>query len=107
MTTKAVASIQIKSGPSREALFDALKYAFDKENPHAEEFSGFYGLEGDPIRAAQMRVKMQIQSIQHEDGSGFSFILKGYTVGINRRPGMIEFYYNARTRTGYMPLPSR
>lgn len=104
MTTKAVESVQIKTGPSREALFDALKYACDKENPHTVEFEGFYGRDGDPVRAAQMRFRMCVQGIRHEDGSGLSFIVKGHIIGKSRFPGMKEFYYNARTRTGYMRL---
>lgn len=58
----------LDGGPSNHALVDSLKYAFDKNYPHYAEFTikGFG------------KIRVQILSLTHEDGSGRSFLFRGY-----------------------------
>lgn len=91
---------QIGDGPSREALFDALKYACDKETPHRVVFSLSDGT----------TCTAQITGLRHEDGSGESFIVTGTVLSLTRGRNRISVggrshllgYYNTRKRRGFL-----
>lgn len=93
--------ISIESGPSREELFDALKYAYDKKRDFKVSFTGVHVRQSGSVRSNISRgtFTATINGIQHEDGSGQSFIIYAQT-SVKELGGLTEFYYNARTRTG-------
>ena len=86
---------EIISGPSRDKLFDALKYAYDKDAKFRIEF-GFRSPAPHSVPTIT-----RLTSIEHEDGSGCSFNLEGYCTlnGVSRR---FHAYYNTRRRGGYL-----
>ena len=101
----------IFGGPNRDTLFDACKYAYDKDAvipiffAVAESYTA--PLNG-PIcvyTALEMDVT-SICGISHEDGSGVKLIVDGYCIAkfsnsLNGRTTCsFRAYYNARTRDG-------
>ena len=67
----------IEDGPCRERLFDALKYAYDKGVNMTVKFS--IAPDKDSHPSDHFKVKnVRIAGIDHEDGTGHSFIVKGY-----------------------------
>ena len=90
MTTTTV--VYISKGPASSDFIDALKYAYDKNNPHTVKFTS------DKNHVFEVR----ITSITHEDGSGKKFNFRGYIVfpeKVSERM-VIQGYYNASTQTG-------
>lgn len=104
---------RIFNGPSRDTLFDACKYAYDK-NAVIPIFFGvadYYTAPlSDPTCAyTTLEVSaIKICEISHEDGSGVSFNIRGYCMvkfsnGRNEmKTCSFEAYYNARTREGHI-----
>lgn len=104
---------RIFNGPSRDTLFDACKYAYDKNAVIPIFFGvaeGYTASLSDPT-CAYTTLDMsaaKICKISHEDGSGVSFIIRGYCTvkfsnGRNEmKPCSFKAYYNARTREGYI-----
>ena len=115
-TKKTVAKekqYEIVSGPCKDALFDACKYAYDKHSRVSIWFSIPVGYTMPPENADAAYVLMKIKNIrlcmiEHEDGSGESFNLHGYCVADLSpvgakdayKPYRFKTYYNARTRKG-------
>ena len=111
-------SFNIKKGPSKDTLFDALKYAYNKDGARVpvsfEIVSGYTMPPCAPGRAyLRMAVKnFCITGIIHEDGSGESFILTGYCdadtrvihsqVKYERR--RFSAHYNTKRRTGIITI---
>lgn len=106
-------TFEIIGGPSIERLFDSLRYAYDpdgqiyvdfvvvKERLPIEDPDGGPPLNGiRPLKMSHVR----IVALEHEDGSGCSFNLKGYARGVNGMfTSMISpftAYYNSKTRKG-------
>lgn len=115
MNTKNETRYDIVNGPNRDALFDNCKYAMDKGINIPVEFDVAFGYtkpKDDPgcvyIKMAVSNVR--IVAIEHEDGSGNSFNLRGLCsanlkpIGPNgpvaKRAYKFEAYYNAKTRKG-------
>ena len=111
---------QIESGPNRENLFDAFKYAYD-ENAHIPlnfQIALSYTQPRNRQNCAYVPAKVKdfrITSIQHEDGSGESFNLTGHCKANLRitlpEDGEIHYlsyrfraYYNTRKREGSIVL---
>jgi hypothetical protein len=51
-----------------------------------------------------VKIRMQIVGVHHEDGSGQSFTLEAHILNSPTHKGLYTFPYNARTRTGYLNL---
>ena len=106
----------IVSGPSRDMLFDAFKYAYDKTAIVQVQFDIAIGYSNTNSGMGYYKMKskdFKIVSIEHEDGSGYSFNLRGYCSADTRfrARDAVEYatykfkaYYNAKTRKGYITL---
>lgn len=100
----------IINGPSSSRLIDALEYAYNKENPHQVIFSMKEHDESQPEKDGILEQrKVTVTAIEHEDGSGNSFLFKGH-MGILPLPYTGRFstlykisgWYNAKTHKGYI-----
>ena len=99
----------IVNGPGRDTLFDACKYAYSKESDIKVELtvaSGYTASKGSHQAAYKpMSVgDIIVSGIEHEDGSGRSFILHGYCSAnvdsqIYKRHRFIA-YYDTKKRKG-------
>ena len=104
-------NFNIVDGPNRDMLFDACKYARDKTVRIPINFIVAIGY-GIPKNhpGFQMYVSdIKIASIEHEDGSGEKFNLRGYckadldsTVGNAETCTSYKFeaYYDTKNRSG-------
>ena len=86
---------KIIDGPNRNDLMNAFIYAYDSDI--GVKICTFTVDKGQEKR----HVNMRIVELAHEDGSGYSFILKGY-YGINKPIIRAVGYYHARTREGWL-----
>ncbi|MBR3164445.1 hypothetical protein IKF15_04075 [Candidatus Saccharibacteria bacterium] len=90
--TKTVTYKQLQTiveGPSRDRIYDACKYAFDLGTEMRATFKS----------DRNENLVITIVGIEHEDGSGNSFNIKGHL----RRPRHsypCRLYYNAKRRSG-------
>ena len=112
MSTKRNNSFEIFSGPSRDRLVDAFKYAYGGGDAYVTvKFGVAVGYTMPPGHPGCAYVPMAIENIviagiEHEDGSGQSFNLHGYctaaldTIGKNLDNYYFRAYYNAKTRSG-------
>ena len=108
----------IVAGPSKDALFDACKYACSKTAKLTVDFSvaiGYTMPKNDPRRGhiAMAITDIKIYGIEHEDGSGESFNLHGYckadlnSLGGNNvtyKSYRFKAYYNSKSRNGRITL---
>ena len=104
----------IVSGPNKDALFDACKYACSKTAKLTVDFAvaiGYTMPKNDPGCAyiAMAITDIKIYGIEHEDGSGESFNLHGYckadlnSLGGNNvtyKSYRFKAYYNSKNRKG-------
>ena len=104
----------IVAGPNKDALFDACKYACSKTAKLTVDFTvaiGYTTPKDNPGCAyiAMAISDIKITGIEHEDGSGESFNLRGYCKadlcslgGDNVKYEQYRFkaYYNSRIREG-------
>lgn len=94
---------EIANGPSADRLFDALKYAYDKDANVSIDFHVVEGLTSRNKEVAayfKMDAKnWRIFGIAHEDGSGHNFNIRGF-VEENSEHYRFAAYYNVKTRTG-------
>ncbi len=98
--------LKIADGPSRDLIFDAMKYNYETRIPlefkvvreeSASEDNLFKKMETIGIR------DVEIHSIQHKDGTGFKFNLEGcldVKVEEGYVPRTFKALYNAKTRKG-------
>ena len=110
MNTNKERSFEIVSGPNKDTLFDACKYAYSKNSKIAVEFGVALGytMPRDHPGCAYFPMNMRgvvISSIEHEDGSGESFNLQGYCrasldINQNLKAYRFEAYYNTKKRSG-------
>ncbi len=105
----------VVKGPSRDLIIDAFKYAYEKDVDLHPDFSIVQFYVGHPTdnskrMATYMPAKnFRITGIEHEDGSGESWILKGacdadldnvsYT-NANLTHYGFRMYYNSKRREG-------
>ena len=107
-TKRTIREYPIVSGPNRDTILDAFKYAYDRASHVDIDFFVSEGLsmpEGHP-GAAEVNMDVEnwhMTSIQHEDGSGHSFNLEGWCcpkLDGKRVYADFKACYNARTRKG-------
>ena len=98
--------ITIEAGPSREELFDALKYACDKERNFGVTFTGFSVRQTGGAHKIHSRGKFSavIVGLTHKDGSGQSFIIDAYVSVKGLENKVVKINYHARTRTGHIDV---
>ena len=115
-TTKR--SYDIIAGPNKDALFDACKYAYNKSAKISIDFAVVLGYTTPTDNPGCAYIPMsltdiKISGIEHEDGSGESFNLRGYCKAdpcFRREDNMhyksYEFraYYNSKSRKGRINL---
>ena len=95
----------VVNGPSRETLIDAFKYTFSKTKVTLK-FAVALGYTSDHSLYFPMNIgEIKILGIEHEDGSGESFNLKGTCVANAAEhdpvsPRNFKASYNTRTRKG-------
>ena len=92
--------IVITAGPPRDELLDALKYGYDTERAFDVVFTGHVN---DTPQHFQFTA--HITGIQHEDGSGHSFIVTAYATLGHPLRGAVTFYYDSRSRSGVINIP--
>lgn len=110
----------IIGGPSKSALFDACMYVYSKDAKIAVNFTISQGYSNDTNDATRLYLPLpvtniKITGIEHEDGSGESFILKGYC-NVDKdyllrkentyryRYSRFSAYYDAKNRKGTFTL---
>ena len=116
MNTKKPDHYDIIDGPNKDVLFDACKYAYSKNvdiNVDLKVAAGYTA----PIGSHQSAyipmsiIDIKISGIEHEDGSGESFNLKGYcsaNLSSSGEAGAIYkqynfiAYYNTKRRKGWI-----
>lgn len=87
----------IIDGPSRDLLFDCLKYAFDKNQRVLATFKT-----KDDKTGAEEILSCRLLSIEHESGDLDSFNLKGmYFNPAQREWKKFESFYSSRHRNGW------
>ena len=94
-------SVNISGGPNKDALFDSCKYACHGQSKIPLSFGAYV----DGTSVVKTLNNVTITAIEHENGSGESFILRGFVkVFVHAFGGEgtypFEGYYNARTRKG-------
>lgn len=114
-TNQKVDSItyDIMNGPSADRLFDACRYAYDDATKIPIDFGiaiGYSMPKDDPGCAivGAHSCDLRIVGIEHEDGSGHSFNIRGYCAGFKKGPysdplyvnHKVMIYYNTKTRNG-------
>ncbi len=76
-------SFEIVNGPSRDTLFDACKYAYDRQTTISVDFSVAIGYTTPPSQSQSgyipMKLKnIRIDGIRHKNSSGTKFDLYGF-----------------------------
>jgi len=87
---------EIKEGPGK---FDLMLALFDNTSSHQRTVH--FGLTGLDNAYAEAK----ITSIEHEDGSGDSWLFKGYSKHGNLRY-KVSGYYSTQTRKGWIEYES-
>lgn len=106
----------IVNGPNKDTLFDACKYAYAKNSDITVDFAVAAGYTA-PVSSHQAAyipmsvIDIRICGIEHEDGSGESFNLKGYCSAnlsssgergaVYKSYGFVA-YYNTKKRKGWI-----
>ena len=102
---KSVCNFGVLAGPSRDFLFDACKYACSGFGPKID-FSA-ENIIDDDIRARVRIIVDCLLMIEHEDGSGEKFLLRGYCrIGTNpaEESKRFEGFYDSRRRRGHLKV---
>lgn len=110
----------IINGPSKSVLFDSCLYAYSKDAKVHVNFaiSQGYSNHGDDATKLHLLLpvtNIKITGIEHEDGSGESFILKGYCYvdkdhllrgdhTYRYKYSRFSAYYDAKSRKGTFTL---
>ena len=89
-------TLTVADGPGAHRLADAFKYAHGS-TPHTVDFTGSLKNETTgELKWGQFR--MRIVGLEHEDGSGVSFNIRGVSDG--SRTLEVKGYYNSSTKEG-------
>lgn len=101
----------ITSGPSADRLIDAFKYACGENHVRAKFAITSKGVGEFKTENDIMDCNLRIQSLEHEDGSGHSFNMKGAFENASTSNTKIPFhglkftgYYNAQLRIGHLVI---
>ena len=106
MSINEMVTYGIVDGPSRDMIFDAMKYNYETRIPlDFKIIKGSAISEDDQSTPDMLGTRdIEIHTIQHEDGTGFKFNLEGYIdVKIESQgyiPRRFKAFYNARSRKG-------
>ena len=114
MSTNQKKYYDIVGGPNRDVLFDACKYAYAENIDFSVSFTvaTVYTMPKDDPRSAYMAMEtkdFKICGIEHEDGSGENFNLRGYCqakldssdISDNEYCSYkFNAYYNVKNRSG-------
>ena len=107
-------TFKIMSGPSRDRLIDAFKYAYDNATIPVDFIISLRQISENHF--IEMCVDdFRIVGLQHEDGSGHSFNVSGYCSASFAEPKSemhkpimyhcrFRAYYNAATRKGTIKI---
>ena len=108
-------SFSIENGPNKDRLFDSCKYAYDGQVNLPVDFKvalAYTAPKDDPgcCYVLMPITDVSITSIEHEDGSGDKFNLRGYceadleiTSGSpHYRSYEFKAFYNSKSRKGYI-----
>lgn len=104
----------IVGGPNKDLLFDACKYAFSEAVKIPVNFAvaiGYTAPKSNPNRCyIRMKIaNIKIVGVEHEDGSGESFNLRGYcdadlrsinSTGVSLSHYRFDAYYDSKRREG-------
>lgn len=103
MDTKKNKVYSITAGPNKDSLFDACKYAFENGVKLPIKFTAT--IDNNINTSIAARIIM----IEHEDGSGESFNLRGHCKADLRDFGLgitescnFKAYYNSKHRNGWI-----
>ena len=110
----------IINGPSKSVLFDSCLYAYSKDAKVHVNFAISQGCSNHGDDATKLHLflpvtNIKITGIEHEDGSGESFILKGYCYvdkdhllrgdhTYRYKYSRFSAYYDAKSRKGTFTL---
>ena len=110
----------IINGPSKSVLFDSCLYAYSKDAKVHVNFAISQGCSNHGDDATKLHLllpvtNIKITGIEHEDGSGESFILKGYCYvdkdhllrgdhTYRYKYSRFSAYYDAKSRKGAFTL---
>lgn len=90
----------ITDGPTTDRIWDAAKYACDKNGAKLPvKFTTSSRLAGPIETSAWLVLTPKITEVGHEDGSGDSLMFSGYLNG-----KYFKGYYKGRTRTGFIEV---
>lgn len=129
MLYKKVLNLNVTEGPSKMDLIIGLAYAYDEANPHCvrlrtelprtdsrgvqltpqeqQEQQKLFDIVAMRSEAKKCHLRVRITAIEHENGSGESFIISGYVLA-GSYPSYTEYplegYYSARNRKGRLEL---
>lgn len=120
-TSKSVTNcFSIINGPSKSVLFDSCQYAYSKDVKVHVNFAISQGCSNHGDDATKLHLllpvtNIKITGIEHEDGSGESFILKGYCYvdkdhllrgdhTYRYKYSRFSAYYDAKSRKGTFTL---
>lgn len=105
MYTRGQQGYRILNGPNKDRLIDAFKYAYDK--PFGCLLPLEFDVEFDVDTTKTQACQFHVISIEHEDGSGHSFNIKGSCLipklaATDLHRTFYTGYYNASTRKGWV-----
>lgn len=107
MSTKEMITLEITDGPSRDTIFDSMKYSYETRIPLE-----FKIIKEEPIpnhnnifTSTPLATRdIEVHTIQHEDGTGFKFNLEGYLdVKVSEGgylPRKFKAFYDTKARKG-------
>lgn len=118
MNTNETRKFDIVAGPSKDMLFDACKYAYNKRVRLLVNFDIAIGytMPREDVGCVYMSMvisNIRICSIEHEDGSGEHFNLRGYCKAdlnsFERKSNLLVYtsykfvaYYDSKSRKGWI-----
>ena len=105
---------QIIDGPSRDTLFDSMKYNYEDESKVIVYFDISTDLpqEAESNEPNSLAVRdFEIHMLKHKDGTGYNFVIEGF-VDIKERdegnifyvPRSFKAIYSAKTRKGNIEI---
>lgn len=91
---------EIVDGPSRDLLFDALKYRYDQE----QHIRAYFDVKNSRPGSLKFIFRLAVSALKHADTSGHFFNLSGACILPNGKYYECEAHYNAKTRTGWIGI---
>ena len=112
MDTKVI-YYDIIGGPSKDLLFDACKYAYNKSAKITVDFTvviGYSSTKDDP-KCAYLPMSItdvKVNALEHEDASGDKFMVRGFCKAdltihngdADYKPYKFRSYYDTKSRIG-------